>query len=179
MPINLYTRNRKLTPEQQKDWEKKLVEYAYIVSISGEILLGIDKLVKEKVTGKPLAVMDSLIRSIYAGLQKVYSMLKDAYDQVKAGKWPDFTSEVPFPKPLPNLPSSKSDMPNWFVLAWKTIEDALNLLAQRSSKLAEFLPAIEAAGDELVKDLTHYFPPSNEVTLTSFPAFPLPITWSK
>ena len=166
--------NRKLTPEQQKDWEKKLIQYAYVVSITGEILLGVDKLVKEKVTGKPLAIMDSLIRSIYVGLEQVYTMLKGGYDQVKAGKWPDFTNEVPFPPPLPPPPSSPTDTPSWFVIAWKTIEDGLNLLAQRSSKIAEFLPPIEAAGDELVKDLTHYFPPSHNhqiPTLTSFPAF--------
>ena len=137
--------------------------------------MAIDKLVKEKATGKALGVMDSLIRGIYAGLEKVYSELKDAHDQVQAGKWPDFTNEVPFPPAPPPPHSSSADMPSWFMIAWKAIKDGLNLLAQKSSKIAEFLPSIEAAGDELVKDLLQYFSPSHQhqiPALTSFPAFP-------
>ena len=72
---------------------------------------------KETVTGKPLGVMDSLIRSIYAGLEKVHGELRYAYDQVQDGKWPDFTNEVPFPPAPPPPPSSTSDMPSWFMIA--------------------------------------------------------------
>ena len=138
------------------------------------ILLGIDKLVKEKVMNKKaLGIIDSSIRGVYAGLEKVYSMLKDAYDQVQDGKWPDFTQEVPFPPAPSPPPSSPSDMPSWFIIAWKVIENGLNFLATRNSKIAEFLPPIEAAGNELVKDLMQYFSPSHNhqiPTLTSFPA---------
>jgi len=100
-------------------------------------------------------------------------MLKDGYDQVKAGKAPDFTNEIPFPPPLPSPPSETSDMPSWFMLAWKAVEGGLNLLAQRSSKIAEILPPIQAAGDEMVKDLIKYFYPSHQhqiPNLTSFPS---------
>ena len=168
----LYTIYRPLTPEQQKDWEKKLTQYAYINNITCEVLLGVDKLVKEKAKGKMLGIIDSLIRAIYAGLEKVYSILKDAFDQVQAGKSPDFTNDVPFPPVPPSMPSFTGKFPSWFMIAWKTVEAGLNLLAERNSKIAEFLPPIEAAGDELVKDLQYYFPPNHQHQLPDLQEFP-------
>ena len=135
--------------------------------------MGVDKEVKEKVTDHTiLGIIDSSIRGIYAGLEKVYGILKDAYDQVQDGKWPDFTNEVPFPLPPPPPPATTSDMPSWFMLAWKSIENGLNLLAQRNSKIAEFLPPIIAAGNELVQDLMKYFPPSLQHQIPILLGFP-------
>ena len=148
------------------------MQYANINSIICEVLLGVDKLVKEKVTGKMLDIMDSSIRAIYTGLEKVYGMLKDAFNQVKAGKWPDFTNDIPFPPPPPPTPSSTGDVPSWFMISWKTVEAGLNLLAERNSKIAEFLPPIEAAGNELVKDLQYYFPPNHQHQLPDLQVFP-------
>jgi len=133
----------------------------------------VDKAVEAKVTGKPLGIMDSLIRATYAGLEKVFTMVQDAYNDVQQNKYPDFTGDVPFP-PAPSPPSSKSaDAPSWFMLSWKTVEDGLNLLATKNAKLAEFLPPIEAFGDELVKDLQQYFPSSSNIPdLHAFPSLP-------
>ncbi len=156
-PLFYYLFSYRLTAEEQKDWEEKLTKYAYEVSITCNILLGIDKIVKEKLSGKPLGVLDSLIQAVYAGLLKVYDMLSTAEDQVKKGQKPDFTGDIPFPPAPPPLPEP-SQAPSWFQIAWNTVEDALNLLAEKNAKIAEFLPPIEAAGDELVKDLEKYFP---------------------
>ena len=147
-----------MTPQQQQDWEKKLKQYAYIITTTCDVLLGIDKLVMEKLKGKPLGIMDATIRSIYAGLAKVFTMLHEAYEQAQAGTKPDFTNELPFPDKLPVLPANPTEFPSWFTIAWKTVENTLNALATRNSKLAEFLPPVEAGGDELVKDLAKYFP---------------------
>ena len=133
-------------------------------------------MVMEKVADrKAKGVMDSLIRSIYAGLLKIYSMLSDAYKQVQNKKYPDFTNDVPFPPAPPPIPSNPTDMPSWFMSAWEAIQGALNFLADENSKIAEILPPIEAVGNELVKDLQKYFSPSKQDqfrTLTGFPKSP-------
>ncbi|XP_065914048.1 uncharacterized protein [Dysidea avara] len=166
---------QKLTPEQQQDWEKKLMQYAYIVTITCDVLMGIDKIVMEKLTGKPLGIVDSTIRAVYAGLSKVYTMLQDGYKQAQAGQKPDFTNELPFPDQPSPLPANAKDFPSWFMVAWNTVKNALNLLAARNPKTAEFLPPIEAAGDELVKDLQQYFPSQDIYAMKAFPEIPGPI----
>ena len=148
----------RLTPEQQTEWKKKLTNYAYEVSIACDALNAMQKVIQGKVSGTVFKVMDASIRAVYAGLLKVYDMLNDAMSQVKKGLMPDFTGEIDFPPQPPPLPSDPSKIPSWFQIAWKTIEDSLNLLAQKNPKLAEYLPPIEAAGNELVKDLEKYFP---------------------
>ena len=165
----MYALFNRLNPKEKKDWEKKLTTYAYEVNIACQVLLGVDKTVKKKLTGKPLGIVDSVIRAVYAGLQKVYQMLADAKKQVDQGNAPDFTGDIPFPPPLPPIPSDPNQNVSWFTIAWGTVKDMLNLLAEKSPKLAEFLPPIEAAGDELVKDLKKYFPSTKGDV---FPAYP-------
>lgn len=160
----------KLTPEQKEDWEKKLRQYAYIVTITCDALVGIDKLVTEKLTEKPLGVMDSVIRGIYAGLAKVYTMLKDGHEQAQAGTKPDFSNELPFPDNPPPLPGSNTDFSSWWMIAWNIVKSGLSMLATKNSKIAEIFPPIEAAGDELVKDLEKYFPSQIGV---EFPVLPV------
>jgi len=122
--------------------------------------------VRREMKGSLLAVMDSLIRGVYVGLRSCHSLLNDAMTKVKAGKMPDFNSEVPFPKPIPQLPTDAEDLPSWFILNWDIIENVIALAATRSPKLATILPTIRAAGEELVKELQHYFSPDH---LNKFP----------
>lgn len=148
---------KKLTPEQQKDWEKKLIAYANYVYITDTAVVGIIKIVQEKLrdsTAKKVVL--SSCDAVIAGMQKAYDMFKSGYEQVKKGYKPDFTKEIPFPPKPPGFPTDK-DYVSWFQLAWNIIESGLNLAAQHSSKLAEILPPLEAAGDQLVKDLKKYF----------------------
>jgi len=151
---------RKLIPEQQNDWEKKLKQYAYIVNITCDVLTGIDKIVTEKLSGKAKALLDSAVRAVYAGLSKLHSMLQSGYQQAQSGIKPDF-SELPFPDPLPPLPSKADHFISWFQLAWKHVDDAMKIVAVGNSEIAELLPPIEAAGNELVKDLQEHFPSKN------------------
>ena len=166
---------RPLTPEEQKEWEKKLTQYAYIVSVTSNTLIEVNKAANEKLTGIPLGVTVSLTNALLVGLEKVYDILSGAYDEVKDGKWPDFTSEVPFP-PAPSPPPSNIDgSPSWFETSWRTVQDDLDYLALHNGKIALLLPPIVAAGDELVRELQKYFPPDNGYkypSLKSFPSFP-------
>ena len=119
-----------------------------------------------------LGIIDSLIRGLYAGLEQVYTMLFDAYNQVKEGKWPDFTGSVPFPSAPTPLPAKTDDMPSWFETSWNIVRYSLNLLATKNSQIATILPSIEVAGDELVESLLEYFPPSYQNKIPDFPSFP-------
>ena len=95
--------------------------------------------------------------------------------KVKAGKMPDFNSDVPFPKPLPQLPMDSEDLPSWFILNWDVIENVIALVATKSPKLATILPTIEAGGRELVNELQHHFSPDHLnkfPTSAKFPDFP-------
>ena len=166
---------RQLTPEEQKLWERKLTQYALIITATGTALLDIDKLVRKELKGVPLAVLDSLIRAMYVALQNCHGLLNEAMTRVKAGKMPDFNSDIPFPKPPPKLPENSNDIPSWFMLNWDLVEQVIALVATRNSKLAKMLPMIEAGGRELVKELQNYFPPDhlNKLpTSGSFPHFP-------
>lgn len=151
------------------------MQYAYIDSVVCNILVKINEEVKEKVTDqKATETTNSLIKNTTTGLEKVYSMLEEAHNIVEAGKWPDFTNEVPAPPAPAPPPSSISDMPSWYMITWTTIKDGLSLLTQRNSKIAEVTPPIEVSGDELVKDLMQYFSPSHQhqiPALTTFPPF--------
>jgi len=173
--LAMYFDCRKLTPEQQQDWEKKLMQYAYIVTTTCDVLMGVDKIVMEKLTGKPLGVVDATIRAIYAGLSKIYTMIQDGYKQAQAGQKPDFTNELSFPDLPSPLPADANGFPSWFMVAWNTIKNALSLLAARNYKIAELLPPIEAAGDELAKDLQQYFPSQDFYAMKAFPEIPGPI----
>ena len=75
--------------------------------------------------------------------------------EVQEGNPPDFSAAIPFPPPPPS-PSSH-DNTSWFQLAWNIIRDALNVAAQKSSKLAEIIGPLDAAGNKLVEDLNKYF----------------------
>jgi len=133
----------------------------------------VDKEVEAKVTGKALGIIDSSIRATYAGLEATFTMVKNAYTDIQNNKYPDFSGDVPFPQPPSPPPTKSADAPSWFMLSWKLVKDALNFLATKNAKLAEFLTPIEAAGDELVKDLQKYFPPSSNIPdLHTFPSLP-------
>ena len=162
-----------MTPEEQKNWEKKLTQYALIITTTSTALLEIDKLVRKEMKGPKLAVVDSLIRALYAGLESCQSLLSDAMAKVKAGKMPDFNGDVAFPKPLPNFPANNEDMPSWFMLNWEIIESTISLVATKNPKLAIILPPIEAGGRELVNELQHYFPLDKKLSASvDSPDFP-------
>jgi len=168
---------RPLTPQQQQDWEKKLTRHAYIVSMASNVLLGVYKTAKEMLKGTALSKIISSVDAVYAGLKKVYGILSDAYKEVKEGKRPDFSGEVPFPvaPPVPPEASNCHDSPSWFMAAWKIVEDGLKLLAKKHTKLAKFLHHIKEAGDDLVEELQKHFSPDHfhkYPTLSSFPSFP-------
>ena len=125
--------------------------------------------------GAALAVVDSLIRGLYVGLENCHSLLSDAMVTVKAGKTPDFNGNVPFPKPLSQLPTNNEDLPSWFMLNWDIIENVIALIAMKNPKLAIILPSIEAGGRELVSELQQYFSPDHLnkfPTSVDFPEFP-------
>jgi len=113
------------------------------------------------------------MKAIYGGLDKTFTIVQDAYNDVKQNKYPDFTGEVPNPPALPPQPSIYADLPFWCMLLWRTVEYALLLLANKNAKLAEILPPMEESGDELVKELQPYFPPSSFTPhLHTFPSLP-------
>lgn len=184
MAINYYsdiaiTLYRELTPEEQANWEKKLTQYALIITTTSTALLETDKLVRKEMKGKALAMVDSLIRSVYAGLESCHSLLSGAMVKVKEGKMPDFNGSIPFPKPPPELPTNSDDMPSWFMLNWELVDSVIALVATRSPTLAAMLPPIEAGGRELVNELQHYFPPDHLnkfPTSVDFPDFPTAAT---
>ena len=152
-----------------------MTQYGLVITTTSTALLGIDKVVRKELKGTALAVMDSLIRGVYAGLENCHSLLSDAMTKVKAGKMPDFNGKVPFPKPLPQLPTNNDDLPSWFMLNWDIIDSVIALIATKHPKLATILPSIEAGGTELVNELQQYFPPDHLnrfPKLVNFPDFP-------
>ena len=152
-----------------------MTQYGLIITTTSTALLGMDKVVRREMKGPALAVVDSLIRGIYVGLENCHSLLSDAMAKVKAGKMPNFNGNVSFPKPLPQLPTNSEDLPSWFMLNWDIIESVIALAATRHPKLATILPSIEAGGRELVSELQQYFPPDHLnrfPTSVDFPDFP-------
>ena len=93
---------------------------------------------EEGIEGSSLAVVDSLIRGVYVGLQSCHSLLSDAMTKVKAAKMLNFNSDVLFSKLIPQLSMDTKDL-LWFVLIWGSIENVVTLVATRSRKLATLL----------------------------------------
>lgn len=119
------------------------------------------KAVQEKLEdGKAKKIVLSSCDAVSAGLLAAYYMFQKAYIDVKAGKKPDFKATIPFPPPPPSPPSGDADSISWFQLGWDAVRAALSVAAQKSDKLAEIFGPLEAAGDQLVKDLDKYFGPT-------------------
>lgn len=161
----------KLGPEEQKDWEKKLIAYANYVNITDNVLVIMMQIVKQKLpAGTAQKVVLASCDAVSAGLLAAYNEFKKAYGEVQQGNPPDFSGTIPFPPPPPSPPSDKDAAISWFQLAWNVIRDALNVAAQKSPKLAEIVGPLDAAGNKLVEDLDKYFgAPSPPDLPTVFP----------
>lgn len=149
---------RKPSPEELKDWKKKLIAYANYIDIVDNLIVIMKKVIEDKLSGTAQKVVLALSDAVSAGLISAYNMFKSAYGEVLKGKAPDFTSSIPFPPPPPfSSPSKDTDSISLFQLTWNIVKGALNVAGQKSSKLAEYLGPLDVSGDELVKDLNKYF----------------------
>ena len=134
-----------------------MISYANYLSVVDDIIVVIMKIIQEKLgDGTTKKAILASCDSIVAGIQKAYDVFKTGYSDAKEGKKPDFTHDVDFP-PAPPTPSSYSDGVSWFQLSWNAIRSILDAIALKSTKLAEFIPIVTAAGDKLVEDLDKAF----------------------
>ena len=170
----------RLTPEEKKEWKEKMQKYGYICSISGNTVLLIKEIVHTKISDK--TVKDAILTTcdtVLDGLDKAWSVFDNAYQQAEKGIKPDFSYNPPFP----SAPPTPSDDPvSWWQLGWNSIKLTLDAIAAHNKKLGEIMPVLDAAGDELVKDLNKYFGSpkgslptvswSNHNTAGPFPQFP-------
>lgn len=179
-PLSCSSTSVRLTPEEQKEWEEKMQKYGYICSISGNIIYLIRQVVNEKITDK--TIKDAVLTTcdtVLAGLHEAWSEFNNANEQAKKGIKPDFSYTPPFP---PAPPSPSDDPVSWWQLGWNAIKLTLDAIAAHNKKLGEIMPTLDAAGDELVKDLNKYFGSpkgssptvswSNHNTAGPFPQFP-------
>ena len=135
-----------------------MVNYTDIFSIVGNGLIGIDAIVRTKVTNeKAKKIIDAAIQGVYAGIKNEDDTIQNAITEIDQGKDPQFTPDIPPSPPLPPFNPS-SNPPNWFKIAWNALSPALALLAQKWPKFAEYYAPLKAAGDKLVEVLSEYFP---------------------
>ena len=149
---------KKLSPEEVKAWQSKLIGYANYVNIVDDVIVLIHQIVLAKVPDSNVqkAILASL-GGVSAGLMAVYNEFKNAYDQVTKDKViPSFTGDIPFPPPPPTIPDKGSAV-SWFQLAWNAIQSALDVAAQKSPKINAILVPLIKAGNELVAELEKYF----------------------
>ena len=170
----------RLTPEEKKEWKEKMQKYAFICSIAGNVVFLIKEIVHKKISDKTIqdAVMTTC-DAVLTALDKAWSEFNNAYQQAEKGIKPDFSYNPPFP-PAPPTPSD--DPVSWWQLGWNAIKLTLDAIAAHNKKLGEIMPLLDAAGDELVKDLNKYFGSpkgssptvswSNHNTAGPFPQFP-------
>ena len=138
------------------------MNYTDIFSIAGNALLGIDAIVRTKVTNqKAKEIIDAAIQGLYAGIRNEDDTVHKAISDIDQGKDPDFTPDIP---PSPSLPPFNPDSSpsNWFKIAWNILSPALALLAHKWPKFAEYYAPLKAAGDKLVEALSKYFPSGSE-----------------
>ena len=142
--------------------------YTDIFSIVGNGLIGIDAIVRTKVTNqKAKEIIDAAIQAVYAGIQNMDETVHNAISDIDQGKDPDFTPDIP---PSPSLPpfNPDSNPPNWFQIAWNTLAPALSLVAHKWPKFAEYYAPLKAAGDKLVEVLSKYFPSGSEENIIKY-----------
>ena len=138
------------------------MNFTDIFSIVGNGLIGIDAIVRTKVTNhKVKEIIDAAVQAVYAGIKNIDDTVHKAISEIEQGKDPDFTPDIP---PSPTLPplAPDSNPPNWFKIAWKILSPVLSLVARKWPKFAEYYAPLKAAGDKLVEVLSKYFPHGSE-----------------
>ena len=106
-----------------------------------------------------LAVCDS----VDSLCDKVYDILKGAYDNVVKNAELDFDAELPFPPPPLSMPTEDNTI-TWVQIGWGIISGALNIVIDNFPAVKVYWSPLEAAVNKLIEDLGKIFgPPPGEL----------------